>query len=155
MDTSGILVVAITAEAHRNLSLQFQERETKKRYIALLDGLLDGPASGTIELPFRLDIDNRPYQIHDPVHGKMGTSHWKKLGDENGHTRIEFIPVTGRTHQLRVHAAHELGLGIPIIGDPLYGNGDDPGKLKLHACELTFAHPTTGEALTFYSEPPF
>lgn len=155
MDTSGILAVALTAEAHRNLSIQFQERETKKRYIALLDGILEGASSGTIELPFRLDVDNRPYQIYDPEYGKMGVSHWKKLADEIGHSRIEFIPVTGRTHQLRVHSAHEKGLGIPILGDPLYGNGIGPAEMKLHACELTIAHPKTGEEMTFHSNPPF
>ena len=94
MDTSGILLVTLTAEAHRNLSRQFQERETKKRYIALLDGILERDEdSGTIELPFRLDIDNRPHQIYDPEFGKMGISHWKKVGDENGQSRIEFVPV--------------------------------------------------------------
>ncbi len=155
MDTSGILVVALTAEAHRNLSMQFQNREIKKRYIALLDGILEGEQSGTIELPFRLDVENRPYQIYDPEFGKMGISHWKKLGDEDGHTRIEFTPVTGRTHQLRVHAAHAKGLGIPILGDPLYGNGTGPAEMKLHACELSFAHPSTDEVMTFRSPPSF
>lgn len=154
MDTSGLMVVARTAEAHRHLSLQFQNRQTKKRYIAVLDGVLAGDA-GTIELPFRLDLDNRPLQIHDEVHGKMGTTHWKKLAVENDRTRIEFIPVTGRTHQLRLHASHEKGLGIPIVGDPFYGTGTNPGELLLHACELTFAHPVTEEPLTFHSEPDF
>lgn len=121
----------------------------------MLDGILEGELSGTIELPFRLDVDNRPHQIYDPKYGKMGISHWKKLGDEGGHSRIEFIPVTGRTHQLRVHAAHEKGLGIPILGDPLYGNGVGPAEMKLHACELIFAHPVTGKEMSFYSEPPF
>ncbi|MEO0414132.1 MAG: RluA family pseudouridine synthase, partial [Verrucomicrobiota bacterium] len=116
MDTSGILVLALTAEAHRHLSIQFQNRETRKRYIALLDGQLpDAPASGIIELPFRLDIDNRPHQIYDEVHGKMGITHWQILGQEGSYTRIEFKPITGRTHQLRVHAAHEKGLGTPIV----------------------------------------
>ncbi len=155
MDTSGILVVALTSEAHRNLSIQFQNRDTKKRYVALLDGILEGESSGTIELPFRLDVDNRPHQIYDPKYGKMGVSHWRKFGDEGGYSRIEFIPVTGRTHQLRVHAAHEKGLGIPILGDPLYGNGVGPAEMKLHACELIFAHPVTGKEMSFYSEAPF
>ena len=154
MDTSGLLVLALTKEAHRNLSLQFQERKTDKRYFALLDGELSGE-EGTITLPFRLDVENRPYQIYDEVHGKMGTTHWEKIGIENGLTRIFFHPVTGRTHQLRIHAAHEKGLGIPIVDDPLYGNGCDPGKMKLHACELTFTHPTTGEKMTFTAPVPF
>ena len=154
MDTSGLMVVARTAEAHRELSRQFHERETEKRYVALLDGVLEGEG-GTIELPFRLDIDNRPFQIYDEVHGKMGTTHWKKMGIENGLTRIDFKPVTGRTHQLRLHSAHEKGLGIAIVGDPFYGNGTGPGQMKLHACELGFTHPLSGEKLKFISEPVF
>jgi tRNA pseudouridine32 synthase/23S rRNA pseudouridine746 synthase len=154
MDTSGLLVVARTKEAHRNLSIQFQEGKVDKSYIAILDGQLEGEA-GSIELPFRLDLDNRPQQIYDPVHGKVGITHWKKLLVKDGKTRIEFTPVTGRTHQLRVHAASEHGLGIPIVGDPLYGTGTGPGLLKLHACYLSFAHPRTGDRLQFNSKPPF
>ncbi len=189
MDTSGLMVLALTADAHRELSRQFEHRETEKRYVALLDGELAGN-EGTIELPFRLDVDNRPLQIYDPVNGKTGITHWKKLSIENvclspdrdvrptkfqtkvcspdvpiGRfiqsdfeatvTRIEFIPVTGRTHQLRVHAASEHGLGIPIVGDRLYGSGTAPGQLKLHASYLSFTHPRTGERLEFRSEPPF
>jgi tRNA pseudouridine32 synthase/23S rRNA pseudouridine746 synthase len=154
MDTSGLLVLALTAASHRHLSLQFQNRETDKHYLALLDGELAGE-EGTITLPFRLDVENRPHQIYDEIHGKIGTTHWKKLGIENGKTRIAFHPITGRTHQLRVHSAHPKGLGIPIVDDPLYGNGDLPGKMKLHACELTFTHPTTGEKMTFTAPVPF
>ncbi|MDE0859540.1 MAG: RluA family pseudouridine synthase [Akkermansiaceae bacterium] len=154
MDTSGLLVLALTAASHRHLSLQFQNRETDKHYLALLEGELAGE-EGTITLPFRLDIENRPHQIYDEIHGKIGTTHWKKLGIENGKTRIAFHPITGRTHQLRVHSAHPKGLGIPIVDDPLYGNGDLPGKMKLHACELTFTHPTTGEKMTFTAPVPF
>lgn len=154
MDTSGLLVVALTSQAHRNLSRQFQERRTEKIYLALLEGLIEA-SEGTIELPFRLDIENRPYQIYDEVHGKVGITHWKKLAEENGNTRIEFRPVTGRTHQLRVHAAHEKGLATPIVGDPLYGNGSGPGEMKLHAAELQFYHPDSGETLRFQSEVPF
>jgi tRNA pseudouridine32 synthase/23S rRNA pseudouridine746 synthase len=154
MDTSGLIVVARNPEAHRALSMQFQRREVRKRYYALLDGVLTEEA-GTIELPFRLDIDNRPYQIHDPVHGKVGITHWQKISVEAGLTRVLFIPTTGRTHQLRVHAAHELGLGIPIVGDPLYGRGTGPGQLKLHAAELAIQHPTSGVELSFSSRPAF
>ena len=154
MDTSGLMVVARTVEAHRNISIQFQDRLTKKRYQALLEGKLESQG-GTIELPFRLDIDNRPIQIYDEVHGKMGITHWENLGIEGEYTRISFVPITGRTHQLRLHAHHEKGLGIPIVGDPFYGTGTGPGQLKLHACELTFAHPVTGEQLTFKSDPGF
>ena len=154
MDTSGLMVVARSAEAHRNLSRQFHERLTEKKYIALLDGVLE-QESGTIELPFRLDVDNRPIQIYDEIHGKIGITHWRKLAVEGGRTRIEFIPITGRTHQLRLHAYHEKGLGIPIVGDPFYGHGDGPGQLKLHACELIISHPLTEARLTFASSPEF
>ena len=154
MDTSGLLVVARSREAHRSLSMQFQRRETRKRYIALLDGEVAGEG-GTIELPFRVDIENRPHQIYDPVHGKIGTTHWEKVATEEGLTRVAFVPVTGRTHQLRVHSAHALGLGVPIVGDPLYGRGTAPGQLKLHAAELGFQHPRSGVALNFTSRPSF
>ena len=154
MDTSGLMVVARTTAAHRHLSVQFQERQTTKRYIALLEGHL-ADERGTIKLPFRVDLDNRPHQIYDEVHGKLGITHWEKLGLEGEHTRVAFIPETGRTHQLRVHAAHERGLGLPIVGDPLYGTGTGPAQLKLHATELGFRHPATNEALHFTSPPPF
>ena len=154
MDTSGLLVVARNVDAHRQLSIQFQKRETRQRYVALLDGVLSDDR-GTIELPFRLDIDNRPYQIYDPEHGKVGITHWEKLGIEDLWTRISFVPITGRTHQLRVHAAHARGLGIPIVGDPLYGNGTGPGQMKLHAVELGFQHPTSGVEMNFVTEPSF
>ena len=154
MDTSGLLVVARNSAAHRQLSMQFQRREIRKRYFALLEGIIVGEG-GKIELPFRLDVENRPYQIHDPVHGKVGITHWQKIAVEDGLTRVCFVPLTGRTHQLRVHAAHELGLGTPIVGDPLYGRGSGPGQLKLHASELGFLHPCSGVALTFSSEPNF
>ncbi len=152
MDTSGLMVLALTADMHRKLSLQFHNRETEKRYIALLDGELSGDA-GTIKLPFRLDVENRPHQIYDPVNGKIGITHWKKLAVENGQTRVEFRPITGRTHQLRVHAASKQGLGIPIVGDRLYGFGTSPGQLKLHASFLRFTHPRTGEKMEFHLSP--
>ena len=153
-DTSGLMVLGLTTAAHRNLSIQFQDRLTEKRYQALLDGRLEGD-SGTITLPFRLDVENRPFQIYDEVHGKMGTTHWQKIAIEGDHTRIEFIPVTGRTHQLRLHASHPKGLGIPIVGDSFYGKGTGPGQLKLHAAYLAFTHPETGDDLHFESPPPF
>jgi len=154
MDTSGLMVVARTTAAHRELSIQFIRRKTRKQYVALLEGELE-EESGRLELPFRLDIDNRPMQIYDPVHGKMGVTLWERLALENGMTRVSFRPVTGRTHQLRVHSAHAKGLGIPIVGDPLYGQGKGPGELKLHATELAFHHPATNEELVFRSPPPF
>lgn len=154
MDTSGIMVLGLTVQAHRHLSIQFQERQTQKEYQALLEGELRGDC-GTIHLPFRLDVENRPFQIYDEIHGKMGTTHWKRVGIENGFTRINFFPVTGRTHQLRIHCAHPKGLGIPIVGDTFYGSGTINGQLKLHAKKLVFTHPTLGKEMTFESSVPF
>jgi tRNA pseudouridine32 synthase/23S rRNA pseudouridine746 synthase len=154
MDTSGLMVVALRADAHRHLSRQFQGRRTSKRYLALLAGRL-ARERGTLRLPFRLDVDNRPYQILDEVRGKLGITHWRRIGIEGDWTRVAFTPVTGRTHQLRVHAAHERGLGIPIVGDLLYGNGAREGRLRLHACDLAFTHPGTGAPVAFHSPAPF
>jgi len=154
MDTSGLLVLALHADAHRNLSRQFQEREVEKRYIALLDGVVT-ENGGEIRLPFRLDVDNRPYQIYDPVHGKLGITLWHKIGEDDRTTRIGFTPITGRTHQLRVHASHPLGLGRPIIGDRLYGKGKLGDSLLLHAHLLRFRHPASGVIMSFESDIPF
>lgn len=151
MDTSGLLVVTFYRDAHRELSRQFEHREVEKRYLALLEGKVSGK-EGLISLPFCRDYPNRPRQMFDVKHGKTGVTLWKKLGEEDGCTRIEFRPRTGRTHQLRLHASHPLGLNTPIVGDRLYGNGTAPGQLKLHACFLAFTHPVTGERLTFSNQ---
>lgn len=153
-DTSGLLLLAFTEKAHRNLSIQFMDKLVGKRYIALLDGVVEQDA-GIVELAFRLDPDNRPYQVYDPEKGKLGTTRWRKLGVEDGRTRVEFMPLTGRTHQLRLHASHEKGLGIPIVGDRLYGSGTGPGQLKLHASTLRFRHPETRKPMEFHSPAPF
>ena len=154
MDTSGLLVLALDKETHRSLSIQFQNREVEKCYVAIVDGVIEGEG-GTIELPFRLDPDNRPYQVYDEEQGKMGLTHWSKIEVVENRTRISFKPVTGRTHQLRLHASHVKGLGFSIVGDRLYGTGTAPGQLKLHACLLSFTHPVTGEVMSFSSEPTF
>jgi tRNA pseudouridine32 synthase/23S rRNA pseudouridine746 synthase len=154
MQTSGLMVLALTREAHRRLSRQFEKRLVIKRYIALLDGIVEKP-EGEIRLPFRLDPDNRPYQIYDPVRGKLGITLWKRLAIEKEKTRIEFTPLTGRTHQLRLHASHHLGLGCPIVGDRLYGSGRKGDSLLLHSSFLSFQHPTTGEPLAFESAENF
>lgn len=162
MATSGLMVLALTTEAHRHLSNQFSQRQVDKSYIALLDGEVT-EESGKIELRFRLDPDNRPYQMYDPVQGKLGITRWRFLalyetlfGSEvRPQTRIEFIPLTGRTHQLRLHAAHPLGLGCPIIGDSLYGSGNMGDPMYLHASRLAFTHPFSKERLEFYSPAPF
>ena len=154
MYTSGLMVLALTRETHRNLSLQFEQRIVEKRYIALLDGIVR-EESGEITLPFRLNPENRPYQIYDSENGKVGTSLWKKLGITSGKTRLEFRPLTGRTHQLRLHASHPLGLGCPIIGDRLYGNGQEGEQMMLHASFLSFLHPDTCRRIEFNSPAPF
>ena len=154
MDTSGLMILALTATAHRLLSMAFENRLVDKSYTALLDGVIEGD-QGIIELRSRLDIDNRPRQIIDPVHGKTGITVWHKTAIEGRYTRVLFHPKTGRTHQLRLHAAHPEGLGTPIVGDRLYGNGTEPGQLKLHASHLTFVHPITQRVHTLCCDPPF
>ncbi|XPV76646.1 MAG: RluA family pseudouridine synthase [Desulfovibrio sp.] len=154
MDTSGILVLGITARANKELCEQFQNRQVSKRYIALLDGLLS-QTEGVVDLPIRMDPYNRPYQVYDPIHGKQSVTDWRTLSVEEGKTRVEFTPHTGRTHQLRVHSAHPLGLGCPIVGDRLYGTGTAPGQLKLHAAYLKFMHPKTKEMMEFEVPPAF
>ncbi|MEN8200639.1 MAG: RluA family pseudouridine synthase [Thermodesulfobacteriota bacterium] len=154
MYTSGIMVLARNKKTHRELSRQFAQREVKKEYIALLAGMIE-EVEGEVRLAFRLDPDNRPYQIYDPIQGKMGITLWEKLGIEGKRTRILFRPVTGRTHQLRVHAAHELGLGVPIVGDALYGKGCEGDPMLLHASSLSFIHPQTGKEIRFISPPLF
>ena len=150
MATSGLMVLALTAQAHRELSIQFAKGQVRKKYTALLDGQVAGE-SGEITLAFRLDPENRPYQVYDPVQGKIGTTSWKLLQRISGKTRVDFTPLTGRTHQLRLHAAHKLGLGCPIIGDSLYGNGRFGDPMYLHAHFLAFWHPLTKKWLTWRS----
>lgn len=154
MYTSGLLVLALTQDSHKAISKQFENRLVRKKYIALLDGLIHDD-SGEINLPFRLDPDNRPYQIYDPTNGKLGITKWRKIGIERKKTRVEFIPLTGRTHQLRIHAAHHLGLDCPIIGDALYGDGKEGDHMMLHASFLSFTHPISGESMEFESKVPF
>jgi len=154
MYTSGLMVYAITKEAHKHLSQQFANRTTQKIYHALLEGSVK-EEQGEVRLAFRLNPDNRPYQIYDPLQGKLGITEWKKLADSTTPTAVEFKPITGRTHQLRLHAAHPKGLNAPIIGDSLYGNGQDGDQMMLHATELSFVHPATGAPMHFTSAPPF
>lgn len=160
MDTSGLLVVALDPGTQRELSRQFEQRLTSKRYIALLDGSLAHDA-GEVNVPLRPDIDRRPHQIADFVHGREAITRYRVLGREIDRTRVEFEPVTGRSHQLRVHAAlprtlenaRPGGLGCPIVGDVLYGS---PGaRLMLHATRLEILDPDTGARLRFESPAPF
>ncbi len=154
MDTSGLMILALTAAAHRILSKAFENRLIVKGYTALLDGIIPGK-QGVIELCSRLDPANRPRQVIDPIHGKPGITVWEKIAHEGHYTRVLFYPKTGRTHQLRLHAAHPDGLGTPIVGDRLYGNGTAPGQLRLHASHLSFIHPVTQRAHSLHCEVPF
>src|SRR5690606_10076227 len=108
---------------------------------------------GTIELPLRVDLDNRPHQVVCYEYGKPAVTRWKKLNVTGKHTRVQLFPITGRTHQLRMHCAHHLGLDMPILGDDLYGTKAD--RLHLHAQSLSIKHPATRQEMTFTSEPPF
>ncbi len=152
MSTSGILLLTKTKEANKVLQSQFIKRTVKKRYVALLDGIVK-EKKGTIKLPLRVDLDDRPKQLVDFVHGKNAETLWKSIKTENGKTRIHFYPITGRTHQLRVHAAHKDGLNTPIIGDDLYGKKEN--RLHLHAEFIEFSHPITNEKMSFTVHPNF
>jgi tRNA pseudouridine32 synthase/23S rRNA pseudouridine746 synthase len=129
-------------------------RTIVKKYVALVDGII-AAEGGKIELSFRLDPHNRPYQIYDPVLGKSGVTYWRKLANQGARTRIEFTPITGRTHQLRLHASHKDGLGAAISGDRLYGSGKTGEQMMLHASYLSFSNPADGRPMEFESSPLF
>lgn len=152
MSTSGLLLIAKSEEIYIQLQSQFIKRTVKKRYVALLDGIVKQP-EGTINLPLRVDLDNRPNQLVCYEYGKPAETHFKVIEIKNKKTRIHFFPITGRTHQLRVHASHSLGLNCPIIGDDLYGIKAD--RLHLHAEEITFTHPITKERMTIIANAEF
>lgn len=152
MSTSGILLLTKTKEANKILQSQFIKRTIKKRYVALLDGILK-EKSGKITLPLRLDLDDRPKQLVDFKHGKIAETAWKIIKIENDKTRVHFYPITGRTHQLRVHAAHKDGLNAPIVGDDLYGK--KATRLCLHAAFIEFTHPSTNKKMSFEVAPEF
>ncbi len=152
MSTSGILLAAKNREAHRKLQDQFIRRKVSKRYVALLDGIVEKD-EGSIDLPLRVDLDDRPRQMVCNTYGKSARTNYTVIERVNGKTRIYFYPVTGRTHQLRVHSAHSLGLNCPIVGDDLYGLRGD--RLCLHAESLTFKHPKSGEMMAFQLDPEF
>lgn len=151
METSGIMILALTKEAHRAMNMSFENRKIQKKYVALLDGVFVGSKEGRIELKFRLDVENRPHQIYDEQFGKLGITDYKIIDVEKyknpltkktkNVTRVEFFPQTGRTHQLRLHSSHSKGLGIPLVGDSLYGKREEGERLMLHAKEIWFEHP--------------
>ena len=162
MDTSGLLLVAKDEQTHTQLQEQFEKREVKKRYIALLDGIVTSKnEKDFIRLPLRPDYDNCPLQMVDFQHGKSAITRYEILGitshfiDEKEHfcTRMAYYPESGRTHQLRVHSAHPDGMDCPILGDPLYGQAAD--RMYLHAESLQFRHPQTGQNMKFEKKAPF
>lgn len=152
MATSGLLLAAKTQEVHRHLQAQFENRSIKKRYIALLDSILS-EEEGVIDLPICPDYLDRPRQMVNEELGKTAITRYQVMDRKNGQTRIAFFPLTGRTHQLRVHAAHPLGLNCPIVGDELYGRKAE--RLYLHAEYLEFIHPVSGQRMVIEKKAEF
>ena len=153
-ETSGILLLARDKETSIQLRQQFEKKQVHKVYEAVLSGTVNVD-TGTIDLPLWGDPENRPYQQVNWECGKPSVTRFQVMAREGNHTRIEFGPLTGRTHQLRVHAADVRGLGIPILGDRLYGCRAAANRLHLHARELSFEHPRLGERLYLKAETPF
>lgn len=154
MDTSGVVIMAMHADAHRHLGLQFERRHTSKTYVADVFGVIDNE-QGEIDLPLRCDWPNRPKQMVDHEQGRKALTKWRVIDRTETSTRVELTPITGRSHQLRVHM---LELGHPILGDRFYASGDAleaSERLQLHALSLTIHHPTGGERLTFEAPLPF
>ena len=151
MMTSGILLVAKTSDAYHHLQKQFEERTIKKKYLAVVEGVPQ-QEHGIIDLPLSSDPLNRPYQMVDYAHGKRAITEYRALTrvtkePSRCYTLLALWPHTGRTHQLRMHCAHEQGLGCPIVGDELYGQKAD--RLYLQAQAITFVHPVTGKRMHF------
>lgn len=153
MDTSGLLLVARNAEIYTLLQRQFAQREVQKEYTALLDGVPRRPRHGTINLPLCPDIMDRPRQTVSHEHGKEAVTDYDIIATDGQRTLVKLTPHTGRTHQLRVHCAHNEGLDCPIHGDALYGQRAE--RLCLHAARITFTHPVTGKRMTFEDKAPF
>lgn len=153
-ETSGLVILACNKESHRELSRQFHDRETHKRYIAMVDGLVSND-EGEINLPLMKDWPNRPKQKVDHEQGKPSQTLYKVISRTTETTRVELIPITGRSHQLRVHM---LSLGHPILGDRLYGTEltmTKSSRMLLHALELGFHHPVTGQWHAYQYPPEF
>lgn len=152
MGTSGLMVIAKTKEAYVSLQEQFVKRTVKKRYIALVEGIAKEP-KGRITLPLIFDPMNRPRQMVDYQRGKSAVTEYEVLDARDGRSLLALYPHTGRTHQLRMHCAHPDGLGCPIVGDELYGHKAE--RLCLHCDQIEFAHPVTGERMSFNLPNPF
>ena len=152
MSTSGLMVLSLNTRAHKNLQKQFNAKQVTKQYIADVVGLITSD-SGIIKLPLRGDINDRPRQLVCHQHGKYAETHWRVIAREKHSTRLQLTPITGRTHQLRVHCAHPEGLNLPIVGDDLYGTA--ARRLHLHAQQLEFTHPITKQALMFETKADF
>ena len=148
MSTSGVMVLALNSAAHKNLQKQFIQRNVKKTYVALVDGLVSED-SGSISLPLRGDLYDRPRQLVCQQHGKTATTTWQVISRDKmaQQTKVSLSPHTGRTHQLRVHCAHQQGLNRPIVGDDLYGKAGE--RLHLHAKSLGLYHPVTQQWMQF------
>lgn len=153
-ETSGMLLLARDRQTHHQLSQQFQQRQVYKVYEAVLSGTVTLD-QGVIDLPLWGDPQNRPYQQVNWQYGKPSLTKFEIIGKQANYTRIEFIPLTGRTHQLRVHAADPRGLGVAILGDRLYGCCAGANRLHLHARELSFEHPQSGKRLHLQTQTPF
>ncbi|ABG42331.1 ribosomal large subunit pseudouridine synthase A [Paraglaciecola sp. T6c] len=154
MATSGLLVMALDKDTHRQLSKQFELRQTRKTYIARVFGQVNGER-GSVDLPLMCDWPNRPKQMVCQQRGKPSLTHWRILERNDHTTRMELTPVTGRSHQLRVHM---LSLGHPILGDRLYAHFDAlamANRLQLHAQTLGFTHPATNASVDFHAPVPF
>ncbi|WP_109829562.1 RluA family pseudouridine synthase [Reichenbachiella versicolor] len=150
--TSGLLLIAKTKDTHEHLQRQFLTKTIQKRYIALLEKEIEND-EGEINLPLRVDLDDRPRQLVCFEHGKPAKTKYRVINRQNGKTRVYFYPITGRTHQLRVHSAHQEGLNASIIGDELYGQISN--RLHLHAEKIQFLHPKNNEEMTFKVEAKF
>jgi tRNA pseudouridine32 synthase / 23S rRNA pseudouridine746 synthase len=151
-DTSGLLVVAKDAATAKHLQRQFQMGNVTKYYEAILASVIS-TIEGTINLPLAPDEKHRPHQIVDRQQGKPSQTRYRVIAPVTSPTRIEFQPVTGRTHQLRVHAA--IGLGAAIVGDRLYGQASEGERLHLHAKSIQFCHPITANVVSVVSPVPF
>lgn len=152
-DTSGLMLIALNAATHRELSIQFQNRQTEKTYIAVVQGRMEQP-SGTVDAPLGPDRARAPRHLVTPG-GRPSVTHWEVIGEEGAHTRVALYPVTGRSHQLRVHMLH---IGHPILGDTLYAPEEiqcAAPRLLLHASRLVFIHPRMNERMTVESPAPF